>query len=93
MGIAPEDATSLSKTNEFLEDLLSRRGIKKGGFNNIRFVELEGGRVIEPTAFEPDPRTYRGEYYYNAITNALYRKIVTRREPGIVVAHWQKISD
>lgn len=93
MGITPEDATSLSKTNEFLEDLLSRRGIKKGGFNNIRFVELEGGRIIEPTAFEPDPRTHRGEYYYNAITNVLYRKIITRKEPGIIVAHWQKISD
>jgi hypothetical protein len=56
-------------------------------------VELKGGRVIEPTAFEPDARTYRGEYYYNAVSNALYRKIITKKEPGIIAAHWVKISD
>lgn len=93
MGIKPDDDTTLAKSTAFLQDLLDRRGVRKGGFNNIRFVELDGGRIIEPTAFEPDPRTYRGEYYYNAIENTLYRKIVTRKEPGIVVAHWKKISD
>jgi len=94
MGVKPDNGgTTLPKLIDFLDDLIARRGLRKGGFNNIRFVELDGGRIIEPTAFEPDPNTYRGEYYYNAVTNTLYRKIVTRREPGIVVAHWQKISD
>jgi len=85
--------TKLEKSIEFLTDLFSRRSTKRNGHNNIRFVELEGGRIIEPTAFEPDPNTYRGEYYYNANTNTLYRKIITRKEPGLVVAYWHKISD
>ena len=94
MGIKPNnDGTTSLITNNFLTDLFSRRGQHNGGFNNIRVVELDGGKIIEPTAFEPNANTYRGEYYYNAITNALYRKIITRKEPGIVVAHWQKISD
>jgi hypothetical protein len=58
-----------------------------------RFMELIGAEIVEPTAFEPDPATHRGEYYYNAITNTLYRKIVDREEPGIIVAHWQQISE
>lgn len=94
MGIRPDDGgAALPRINAFLEDLLARRGLRSSGFNNIRLVELNGGRIVEPTAFEPDPSTYRGEFYYNAINNVLYRKIVTRREPGIVVAYWQKISD
>ncbi len=48
--------------------------------------------AIEPTAFEPDPRTHRDDYYYNAITNVLYKKVITRQEPGIIVAHWQPAS-
>ena len=94
MSLIPDDnGEGLAKSYEFVQDLFNRRKSKKGGCNNIRIVELKGGRVIEPTAFEPDARTHRGEYYYNAITNALYRKIVTKREPGIIAAHWVKISD
>lgn len=94
MGLKPNDnGTTLAETYSFLDDLFSRRGRKYGGFNNIRTVELDGGRIIEPTAFEPDASTYRNDYYYNAVTNTLYKKIITRSEPGIIVAHWQKISD
>ena len=56
-------------------------------------VELVGGEVIEPTAFEPDASTHRNDFYYSTVTNALYRKVVTRNEPGIIVAHWQKVSN
>ena len=59
----------------------------------MRFLELNGATIIEPTAFEPDPTTYRRSHYYNAITNTLYRKVTTRSQPGITVAHWQKVSD
>lgn len=55
-------------------------------------VELFGGEVIEPTAFEPDAATHRSDFYYNAVTNVLYRRVITRQEPGIIVAHWQKAS-
>ena len=77
---------------QFLRDVIARRGLKRTGEFTTRFIELYGGTCLEPTAFEPDAATYRGEYYYNAITNTLYKKIITRRQPGVVVAHWQKIS-
>jgi len=80
------------RTSEFLSDLMNRRVHYQTGHWTARTFELIGAGVIEPTAFEPDPTTYRGEYYYNAVTNALYRKIVTRQEAGVVVAHWQKVS-
>lgn len=79
--------------NDFLADLSQRRGRPYAGYNPSWFIELNGGTIIEPTAFEPDPATHRGDFYYNAVTNTLYRKVVSRREPGIVTAHWQKASD
>lgn len=56
------------------------------------FLELEGAKVIIPTAFEPDPNTCRDDYYYNAITNVLYKKIASRNSNGIITAVWQKAS-
>ena len=83
-----------AQTTAFLDDLSDRRGKPSVGNNNtVWFLELNGAEVIEPTAFEPDPATHRGEYYYNAKTNVLYRKIVTRQEPGVVHAYWQKVSN
>ena len=76
----------------FFKDLSTRvlvTGIKN---QTSRFIELDGGTIIEPTAFEPDASTYRDTHYYNAKTNTLYIKIIARKEPGIVVAHWQKVS-
>ena len=87
------DNTALPTTIDFLSDLQSRRNIRKTGTDNVRQVELNGGKIIEPTAFEPDPLTHRDEYYYNAITNTLYRRIITRKATGIESAHWKKISD
>lgn len=84
---------SNQQTTNFLTDLLNRRGQPSVGHNPTWFIELYGGVIIEPTAFEPDPATHRHDYYYNAVTNTLYRKVIVRQEPGIVVAHWQKASD
>jgi hypothetical protein len=81
-------------TIQFLEDLFSRRQQRKVGYQNIRNVELIGGTIIEPMAFEPDPVTHRREYYYNSVTNILYRKVVSREvDNRIVFAYWQKISE
>lgn len=84
---------SQEDTTEFLQDLIARRGLKRTGEFTARVLELDGATIIEPTAFEPDPTTYRGEYYYNAITNILYRRVIVRQEPGVVVAHWQRTSN
>lgn len=78
--------------NEFLEDLYNRRLNNDIGGVGVRSVELYGGHVIEPTAFEPDPVTSRDEYYYNANTNALYKRIVVRKEFAVLAAYWQRVS-
>ena len=83
---------SQEDTTRFLQDLIARRGLKRTGGFSTRLLELDGATIVEPTAFEPDAATHRNDYYYNAITNTLYRKVVVRREPGVVVAHWQKTS-
>ncbi len=84
--------TGVALTAAFLADLGDRRGRPSPGHNSVWFLERFGATIVQPTAFEPDPATHRDDYYYNATTNALYKKVVSRREPGIVVAHWQKMS-
>jgi hypothetical protein len=83
----------LTQQRIWLQDLSERLGIRRVGQDSARFLELNGAIIIEPTAFEPDPATHRESHYYNAMTNTLYRRVVTREEPGVVVAHWQKVSD
>jgi hypothetical protein len=85
---------SLDKTNAFLEDLLAVRGPSSGGGNAHRAVEMYGGNMVETTAFEPDPTTFRGNYYYNTVRNVLYRKVVTEHKPreGSIIAHWKPAS-
>jgi hypothetical protein len=92
-GSSSMEARPLSIQQKWLNDLSDHLGSRKVGHDSIRFVELDGARIIEPTAFEPDPATYRDTHYYNALTNTLYMKVITREEPGIVVAHWQKVSN
>lgn len=83
----------MSTRSEFLSDLFSRRGNKPADGNSEWYVELHGGAVLEPTAFEPDAATHRNDYYYNAVTNILYKKIITRKYRGTIAAYWQKISN
>lgn len=61
-------------SQEFIEDLISRRNTTRSGGDCVWYLELDGAKVIEPTAFEPDPNTHRSDYYYNAIENAMYKK-------------------
>ena len=82
----------MPNTQSVLEEIMMFRAPRVAARPTVWDIERHGANVIIPTAFEPDPTTYRGKYYYNAVTNILYMKIVTRREPGVVVAHWQKVS-
>lgn len=88
-----DGGAALNTTNDFLADLQARRNTRSVGQQNVRLVELNGGKIIEPTAFEPDPVSHRDEYYYNANTNTLFRRIWTRNSNGLQNAHWKKISD
>ncbi len=76
-------------TDDFLTDLFARRGKLYVGHEVEWQLEQWGAALVEPTAFEPDPGTYHGDYYYNAVTNILYKKVIVRQEPGIIVAYWQ----
>ena len=79
--------------SEFLADLLQRRGRPSASPNSIWFLELHGATIIEPTAFEPDPATHPHDYYYNAETNTLYKKVISRKERGKTVASWHRASN
>lgn len=88
-----ENPTEELVETDFLADLFSRQGNRTAGYDTVWYLELHGATVVEPTAFEPDPTTFRGSHYYNVITNTLYKKVITYKESGIVVAHWKKVSD
>ena len=62
----------------FLADLVNRRKSPKTGKDTSAWLlEHHGARVIEPLAMEPNPNTYRYDYYYNSKENALYRRTPT----------------
>lgn len=77
----------------FLSDLSLHRGSPGVGGNPHRFVELVGGEEIHYSFYEPDPETWRTEYFYNTRINVLYKK-VTAVCPctGIRSSHWKAIS-
>lgn len=62
------------------------------GHNPHWFVELMGGKEVIVQNWEPDAQTFRGEYYYNARLDRLYKKIpaVDRQ---LVVYYWKPVSE
>lgn len=48
---------------------------KSSNSRTHNFVSTKGGEIVHMTAFEPDPKTFRGDYYYNCLTNKLYKKL------------------
>jgi hypothetical protein len=78
---------------EFLTDLIVRRGQITPGYNPEWFLELTGASILMPTAFEPDPNTHRDEFYYNASLNNLYQKVTNISSDNIPVSIWKRISN
>jgi len=67
---------------EFLSDIISKRNLHPlGGGNPHRFVELVGGKFAEQLHYEPDPETFRDQFYYNTRLNRLYKKLKTKPKP------------
>lgn len=64
-----------------LEDVIAHRDAHADFHGGLTYWLLElsdvGGDIITYTAFEPDPNTHRGDFYYNAATNVLYKKVAT----------------
>jgi hypothetical protein len=79
---------------EFLEDLFARTGKIKGHTDSIFGVEIYGGEAVPVLSKAPDPRTFRGQYYYNSTNNVLYKKVVVQKQPevGRIIAFWQPVS-
>ena len=83
-----------ARTDTFLDDLAIRRMAPTAATNSNRLdVELNGGSYVEITSFEPDPATFRDDFYYNAVSNTLYKKIVVSQCNGITSAFWKQASD
>ena len=86
-------SATLTDMRAFLEDLTDRRGGITIGGNPISMItELHGGEMVELTAFEPDPATYRQPFYYNTVTNCLYKRVLTEKSAKGNIAHWQRVS-
>lgn len=83
--------SALETTNQFLQDLIQRQGQRGGGHSTIWELERTGGKIISFSHYEPDPITFREEYYYNTTENILYKKVTTTKTPTII-AHWQRAS-
>ncbi len=75
-----------------LTDIDSKRSPKSISGQPHTFLELTGARMVETTPFEPDPRTYRDDYYYNTVTNRLYRRITTSRTRDDADVHWAQLD-
>ncbi|MHA2065094.1 MAG: hypothetical protein ACXABY_12025, partial [Candidatus Thorarchaeota archaeon] len=52
-----------------------------GGGNPHRFLELVGSKSVVESFYEPDPITFRDQFYYNARLNKLYKKINSQPSP------------
>lgn len=65
-----------------LATTLSNRDLHPiGGGNPNRYVELAGGKFVQQVYYEPDPITFRDQFYYNARQNRLFKKINTKPVP------------
>lgn len=69
-------------SGEALSETIRRRDLHPiGGGNPIQFIELEGGKMVQQIYYEPDPTTFRDQFYYNARLNLLFKKLNTKPVP------------
>lgn len=52
-----------------------------GGGNPTRYLELAGAKFVTESFYEPDPITFRDQFYYNVRINKLFKKINTKPAP------------
>lgn len=70
-----------ANSNELSELMTLRNSSPKGGGNPINWVELGGAKLVELLAFEPDPSTFRDQFYYNTRLNQLFKRLSTSPVP------------
>lgn len=79
---------------DFLSDLASRRGQVTVGHNasSLMVALNKNTKSVEILSFEPDPITFRDEYYYNSVDNVLYKKISNHTDKMNISAYWKRAS-
>ena len=84
----------LSDMISFLSDLASRRGQVTVGHNapSLMVALNRHTKSVEILPFEPDPITFRDEYYYNSVDNVLYKKISNNTDKANISAYWKRAS-
>lgn len=80
--------TTRENFEAFFESLSEARGNPGVGHNANRFIESLGGTYVINEFNEPDPITFRGDYYYNTRINQLFKKLVVGD-----VNVWKRVSD
>lgn len=68
----------LNQINDSITDLLARRNVSSGGaVSPHNAIEYFGGIMVPILPYEPDPVTFREQYYYNSTLNMLFTKAGT----------------
>jgi len=66
----------------FVANVVSRRASEPlGGGLPLRFMELRGAHFVDQLFYEPDPVTFRSQFYYNTRINKLFKKINSKPRP------------
>lgn len=69
-------------SSEFIANVVSRRNNEPiGGGLPLRFMELRGAHFVDQLFYEPDPTTFRSQFYYNTRLNKLFKKINSSPRP------------
>ena len=68
----------------YIETILRIRNQRSQIGHTVWLQKPFGVKMVDVTAFEPDPNTFRDNYYYNAVHNTLYVK-APGNKPGLKV--------
>jgi hypothetical protein len=67
---------------QLLSNVISHRASEAlGGGLPLQFMELRGAHFVDQLFYEPDPVTFRSQFYYNTRINKLFKKINSRPRP------------
>lgn len=58
-----------------LSDIYDRRGRHRFDGHTHNFIELYGGKPIDTSFYEPDPNTFRANFYYNTRENRIFKRM------------------
>ena len=74
-----------------LDEIVQYRGNPSTGFNPLSWITYADGVPVEILIAEPDPLTFKQNYYYNSRINILFKKVFAN---GPKSSHyiWKRVS-